>query len=418
MGWSLLYRRFDILPRIWRWGPALLWLVLLACLAVEVAVRSDLVWRWGAEACGVPERLVVRQRGVERLADRERLHAEVYGVYFHDRQTLDDPVWSLDELGHVRDVKALLDLIRWVGLGCAAVVAVCSLLSRERVEWLRRSGALVGGLLLGGGLLCLEWAALTRLLHPLVFPHGNWDFLPGQDVIIALYPQALLAAYAGCIIGLFALLGLLAWLAGRLLSGEAVRWAWSWRPSQAWLLLPLLLGLFPAWWLGGRMFSAGDPGYWSWYALSTLLVIACMALLALPDKVRPLLLLLLTSALWWAQMAGLVHQVRLAASSVADDGEAIRGAIERYCQAHAGWPPTTLDELVPGFLPELVAPRGAAGAWYYQRWARRLQLDDSQRRSRRDEWLWVLGFHGPLDYMHEYSSERGDWNVLPWAGLL
>ncbi|MFW5829067.1 MAG: DUF1461 domain-containing protein [Planctomycetota bacterium] len=391
MGWSWVYQRRAWGRWLWEWLPALCWLPVIAAIAVEVGIRSDLVWDLASGPLGI--------HAAEPAASA--LHDDLHRFYYAGQAELMHPRWSADERAHLHDVRNILDRIRLLGIAAGALILVLSLWRWERFWWMRRGGILMAGLLIALGILSTQWSVFSRVVHPVVFPHGNWDFMPGRDVIIALYTQEMLAIYAAAILLMVVLGTLLLWFLGRLGTEPVVRPVWRGDRRQWYLAVGLILAAGPCWWAGTRMYASWDPGYLLYLALALLLVPTAIWALAARDKSWPVLLLLILVACWNIQILALRGTVAAAARTCATGGEELRLAIEDWRTDHGGVPPQALEDLIPRYLPALPPIDGGAGPWFYRRHGRH----------------FAVGFPGPLDFGHGYTSWRGSWNTLPWLGV-
>lgn len=369
------------------WFFACCWALVIAGSAVEIGIRALPVGSLAIDA-------FVDQTS---LPDAQPRHREVMDFYYASGE-LSPARWSEREVGHLADVRGVLDGIRWTTFGCL-LLAVAGLIGQGEQRWWgpRRGAVLVLGGLGALAVIASQWSLFSRGLHPVLFPQGNWDFVPGKHRLIDLYDQPVLGAYAGAILALALLVALALWGLCRWRSRAGIAWSWQASRHQWWLLLGLpLVGWYA--WLGYGMRTIGDAGYIAFWLIAGGMLAVVLQAMFWRDKSWSALVLALILACWLAQALAVRQASRDALASVQGGGAALQTTIEAYRQ-QLGRPPAALHELIGHGLEAIPSVQGG-GPWYYQRRGRH----------------YILGFDGPLQFAHEYVSWRGTWNLLNWAG--
>ena len=144
-------------------------------------------------------------------------------ISYFDSYTLDDgsPMHNERELVHMRDVKSLIDLTRWIWAGSALLaVALTYLLVRTSdglvasrtweagARWTAMLMVLLGlGLALGFGVVFIGF-------HHLFFEGSSWIF-PLSDTFIRLYPERFWRDTFVLVVLITGILTAIAYLAGR-----------------------------------------------------------------------------------------------------------------------------------------------------------------------------------------------------------
>lgn len=131
-------------------------------------------------------------------------------------------LYTIDEAGHLRDVRLVLYAFLAAGAAGAAVLAYALIArSRDPATWrgIRRGAALlVAGLVVLGIAGVLAFGVAFEIFHRVLFPGGNWAFASDSN-LIRLYPYAFWQLSA-------AAFGVLA------LAGAALTWAYAGRQMR------------------------------------------------------------------------------------------------------------------------------------------------------------------------------------------
>jgi integral membrane protein (TIGR01906 family) len=108
------------------------------------------------------------------------------------------PLYDLDDIAHMKDVKGLLRLNYWICLISAVYILFYAVMlwwkDRVKVSWELARGAWCGGLLTLGLLAFLGLFAVTSFdwfftkFHETFFPQGNYEFSP-YDHMVVMFPQ-------------------------------------------------------------------------------------------------------------------------------------------------------------------------------------------------------------------------------------
>ena len=381
--------------------------LLLACMGVAFELASL--------ATGV----VVQVRHAEAVqAAHQAAHAEIYAAVFAGGSFREGTVWQRAERDHFLDVARLV----WWGRAVLLVSSVwVAVLIWRRPVWRGLVVRQAAQLVMAGALLTVlvgsQWTLANRLLHPLLFPHGNWSFSSDRYLITRLYDGAVLAMVAAVwailAIGLATLAAYVwyRWSADTDADADSADMIdQSSQPSQAmvqpglsqrwqWLIVVPVAsaGAVAAWWLGWWPVLPGDAGHWVYYGLLLILAVGCWGTCARQSWG---LRLLVVGVCWYG---GLVVGVRAAMSTAAAEAQAAQpavAAIEQFHREHGRLP--NLAELPP--LPLLST---GTGVWYLTHY-----------RNGRD---FVFGFVGPLGYHFNWRTVRNDgkggWRLARYYGV-
>jgi integral membrane protein (TIGR01906 family) len=139
------------------------------------------------------------------------------------------PFYDALERGHLSDARTLL----WLCLAAGAISALGLMLALARstargraLIWrdLSRAGATASlGVVVLAVMSLLAFGTLFTLFHQIVFPGGNWSFDPVTQRLVQLYPFAFWQIVAAAYGSLVLIIGLGAWLLGRMLAKRAAR---------------------------------------------------------------------------------------------------------------------------------------------------------------------------------------------------
>jgi len=108
----------------------------------------------------------------------------------------DDPLYNQREIGHMLDVKSLIDTLRistWI-LAIVVIGGLIFLLARSETRLLGYKAIMSGGLLTTGILLVmlvlilLSWNLVFTQFHEILFPPDTWTFYY-SDSLIRLFPE-------------------------------------------------------------------------------------------------------------------------------------------------------------------------------------------------------------------------------------
>lgn len=145
-------------------------------------------------------------------------------IYLLEEQRLpgaDRPLYNEAEIGHMIDVKNVVDSLRLVWWVTAAIVVagLILLLWRPQRRWLAARTLFHGGLATTAVLLfialfiLLVWDVFFVQFHELLFPPGSWTF-NYSDSLIRLFPEMFWFDFGVLVSGLALAAGLLAALGG------------------------------------------------------------------------------------------------------------------------------------------------------------------------------------------------------------
>jgi hypothetical protein len=361
-------------------------------------------------------------------------HQEIYQVVFAGGSFAQHTPWQQAERDHFADVARL---VWW---GRAVLALSCAWLGWvlwRRPAWQHGVMRQVAQLLVAGALLTAlvgcQWTLANRLLHPILFPHGNWSFSADRYMITRLYDGAVLASVAviwavaaiALTVGALALvhfgqrlgrklseaagprtnakadaatMAAGATMAGIALTGERRRMrAWrSWQPVILLAMAGTPVLRLAGWW----PVLPGDAGHWMYYLLILFLGCGCWGMCCRRAWGVPVLCL----ALCW--YGGLVSGVRAAMQQAATEAQAAQPVVDAIAQfrRERGRLPTLadLEEVAP--LPALST---GTGEWYLNPYG-----------NQRD---FVFGFIGPLGYHYNWRSVRnngaGGWRLARYHGV-
>ena len=358
-----------------RLAAAALLVLCVISLHVELQLRTDWLSPLAFSWYGVYDQ-------VEGAAE---LHRQVYWHYFMWTDIEERIGFSEREIIHFADVAFILRcntiLAIALALGSGIMLRRCS----WRRQIMRDAGVLITSISVTLALLAMAWPIFFQLMHPILFPGGNWDFVRGRDVIIELYPQNYLATWGAAILIGVIVSGIALWLGGKHeyedMPDPPQRW------SLALIATPLLF-VTPL--FAGNTRVSFDWGSWWYYLIALGLLISLMRWSWQSIRTIPYY-----AGMWLVIYACFTVTVWLECRQAllqARSGNAILGAIAEYRMSHGTFPQSFAD------LP--------AESYQHTPFAKKFPFYYVSRGSR----IW-LGFHGPLKYAYEFSSRRGTWNV-------
>ena len=223
--------KLRILGIIAQWLFILCLPVLLLTASLGWAVNSHWLYNYGFAKYDVGQTTGLADAELEKAASGLISYFNSGEEYISltvikDGQPLE--LFNQREVIHLKDVKGLIWLDYWVGLGTLVYVlayaGVC-LFWRKRKYWRRLAWGVVGGggltlalmLALGLGTL-FGFSSLFRQFHLLFFSNDFWLLDPTSDYLIMLFPDGFFYdAALFCAIGAAAVAVILGGMAGGLL---------------------------------------------------------------------------------------------------------------------------------------------------------------------------------------------------------
>ncbi|MFC1587321.1 DUF1461 domain-containing protein [Planctomycetota bacterium] len=369
----------------WHSLPAILWVLILAAVAIEFTLRSDWLTPFLFKAYEIEK----------QLPEAGEVHDQVWRFYFAGGD-LGSEYLDEYEIRHLADVKSLLDLNRGVGFWLLVLMLLLSARSSLRGLWLHRAACLTGAALMAIAVLATHWLLMFRAFHPLLFQQGGWDFHPESSVIVHVYTHEFISAQAVAIIGTVAVLGIWCWLMGRITASKYIKpMSFKWRKSQTALCLAGLLLFVPAFWAGLHTARQWDAGMFTYYFIA-LVVFSSAAMFCLRNaKASALAFFIFSCLLLQGHGFGVKHAYAKAVA-VIENAAPLIAALEAYQHKYED-PPETLQDLVPEFIAELPPVTVGDGEWIYIH----------------HDIYYFISFQGPLEAVFEYSSVTETWQMPP-----
>jgi integral membrane protein (TIGR01906 family) len=167
--------------------------VLLFTASLGWAANSLWLYRYGAEKYGVSQTTGLSD------AELEDIYAGLINYFNSDEEYITLELFNQQEIAHLKDVKGLIRLDYWVGLGTLVYVlayaGVC-LFWKKRKYWRELAWGLVGGggitlglmLALGLGTL-FNFEQLFWQFHVISFSNEFWLLDPTSDYLKMLFPD-------------------------------------------------------------------------------------------------------------------------------------------------------------------------------------------------------------------------------------
>lgn len=135
------------------------------------------------------------------------------------------PIYTADEIAHLRDARMLLWLLLAAGAASIAGLALRLGAGIDRPgTWrgIARGGAIAAiGTIVIGVIGFVAFEPLFELFHRVFFPGGNWAFDAASSRLVQLYPYAFWELAASALGAGVVVLGSVAWLVGRRLGRRA-----------------------------------------------------------------------------------------------------------------------------------------------------------------------------------------------------
>ncbi len=361
--------------------PAFLWACAFTCLSVELALHLDPFSSWFFATSDIHQ----------GLPNALALHHSVMDLYMHG-EAITHSAFSSKELHHFSDVAAVLSYNRWIGWMLFFLMSIVSLLSSQRWVWLKHATTFPCAALLSAGILASQWPIVFRALHPLLFS-GNWDYVPGRDIIVSLYPESYLALQAAWITATLILISISAYTLGRWKTPRVTNSIpTDWTKSHLWIICVGLCSAIPLFFIGYQMNEPFDRAHVIFYIVSA--AITCVIWYALTSVQKKTALAIISALLisWYGLLSG-THAACRATIVQMDQCAILVDAIENWRREHHNRLPAQLEDLPLKYIP--VVTTGSRTTWVYNHSSNQ----------------YFIGIRGPLAYHSGYHSRTNMWNI-------
>ncbi|NRA37982.1 MAG: DUF1461 domain-containing protein [Planctomycetes bacterium] len=368
-----------------RFLPALLWPLIILGLCTECYLRFDPVSSYLFEHCQV----------YEQVEDADQLHQQVLDAYRYGTDFAANSSFHINERAHFQDVAMRLSLLRWLSIAAAVGLIIMSIIHPLRFQWMRIGFYYFCAINLAIAIIGSRWLLFFRGMHPLIFSGDSWDFHP-NDLILQLYPETFLAAYASiiCISSLIVALMLFAWAHYRDPSKIWGEKYFTWHKKLGDASLVFALFTVPVYLCGQYMIHPWSFEWLLYWVLCFGICAACCSAVIFRNLANAVMLIAASAVLLHAFAFG-VRDTTVHAQFMLKNLDVYQQALSSYHQQHNKYPEDlpTLLKAYPELPQKLLAPFHPliyvnTGSHYY------------------------FYFNGPLKFEFSYRSDSNYWNHM------